>query len=1182
MQPGAIVASTCCKRYADYWSANPSERGNLAAENHLPAVWQHLNPLRWYDGGLPRSVDQQDLHMRLPHHSGLPSRWLIASGCDPQSSPVVGWRHRVGWLLLSLLMLTGSPLMADDSRSLIKDRLAQLQQQDTLDEAGQRQQAQLRAALDFVDQQQRHEAALQHLDQRRQQLDGERQQLLRRLRSAPSNPAPAEPAQPEDASAAAATLRALLQQLAEQQRQLTEVSAELINLRTLPERARRQLNANLSRSNTLQNQLAQGPTRGDDNLSTEQLLWRAELAALDSHVALLRRQLWSSDDTLRIAELRQQWLQRDIERIEQAIANAQQRWSEAREQESNRIIQSALDAVPEGLKDSDDLRRVINDNAALGDELRQTTSASNTLAQHRILVDTQLDQTRRVLRNLNNQISALRGSLLLSRIIYEQQAALPKIQPVGGLDQQLAVLQLRRFALHELRNTLLDPAQQAAAALQQAGSTDDPSIRAALTDLLTLQARLVEELAGEIARQIALVITVQTHQQQLAAIQQTLRDTISEQSLWIPSNLPVNGDWFQHWPKRALAQWQQLLALPWADSLVVSATSLWRFLPAILFALLILLRRASLHAYLKRISSQVGRVHQDTHLLSLSALGCQLLLALPLPLLLASASWVLAAGAAANSVASNVSSDIVAYFLLRAALIAAAALLLYRLLAPGGVIAVHFKRSSEQVRKLRRGILLAALALLPLALAAAIARYQPQQLANDVLGVMLLSLTNLALAVLLLKVARYWPRSDSKRRRLNAGWLLALLPLVLNALIWSGYYYSAMLVAVRLLDSLYLVLLWLLLGWLAERSLAITARQMALKRAREKHAQRLQDSQSAQKSGEAKPADVIDDSRLEVTQINQQSLRLLRFVLLAGLGSLLYLVWADLLSTASYAENVMLWSSGSSNLEPAGMAATSLGEVVTALVIMLVAAILIRNLPGLLEVVILSRLQLAPGSSYAITTLLKYLIFSVALISALSALGLAWNKLQWLVAALGVGLGFGLQEIFANFVSGLIILFERPVRIGDTITVGDLSGTVSKIRIRATTITDFDHKEIIVPNKVFITDQLINWSLTDPVTRVIVRVGFAYGSDVELARRLLLQAARECPLVMPDPEPQAWFTAFGESTLDHELRVHVRDITDRFQTIDFLNRRIDQLCRDHHLEIAFNQMDIHIIPPEES
>ena len=141
----------------------------------------------------------------------------------------------------------------------------------------------------------------------------------------------------------------------------------------------------------------------------------------------------------------------------------------------------------------------------------------------------------------------------------------------------------------------------------------------------------------------------------------------------------------------------------------------------------------------------------------------------------------------------------------------------------------------------------------------------------------------------------------------------------------------------------------------------------------------------------------------------------------------------------------------------------------------------------MLEVLLLSRLSLKQGSSYAITTLLSYVIVMIGVMITLGSLGLSWSKMQWLVAALGVGLGFGLQEIFANFISGIIILFERPVRIGDVITIGELSGTVSRIRIRATTIIDFDRKEIIIPNKAFVTERLINWSLTDTVTRVTLK-----------------------------------------------------------------------------------------------
>jgi potassium efflux system protein len=127
----------------------------------------------------------------------------------------------------------------------------------------------------------------------------------------------------------------------------------------------------------------------------------------------------------------------------------------------------------------------------------------------------------------------------------------------------------------------------------------------------------------------------------------------------------------------------------------------------------------------------------------------------------------------------------------------------------------------------------------------------------------------------------------------------------------------------------------------------------------------------------------------------------------------------------------------------------------------------------------------------------------VGILLVLGTLGVSWMHLQWMAAALSVGIGFGLQEIVANFVSGLIILFERPIRVGDTVTVGDTDGVVTKIRIRATTIRNWDRKELLVPNKEFVTGRLLNWSLSDPVTRIVLVVGVAYGSDVDRASAIM-------------------------------------------------------------------------------
>ena len=249
---------------------------------------------------------------------------------------------------------------------------------------------------------------------------------------------------------------------------------------------------------------------------------------------------------------------------------------------------------------------------------------------------------------------------------------------------------------------------------------------------------------------------------------------------------------------------------------------------------------------------------------------------------------------------------------------------------------------------------------------------------------------------------------------------------------------------------------WTLLA----RWFALGERRLALRRQeqkREAEAQaRAEGTTPEEGGGEAIPVDFDEDLALD--KVNAQTRRLLRAMKLVLLAAGLVWVWADVLPAFARLDEVVLWSvaqasaDGGDTVIPITLMAALLGLLALALTV--VAA---RNLPGLLEIGLLSKVNMDAASRYAITSVSRYAIVMVGIIVGLGLLGLRWGQLQWMAAALTVGLGFGLQEIFANFISGLIILFERPVRIGDVVTIGNLSGTVSKIRIRATTITDFDH-----------------------------------------------------------------------------------------------------------------------------
>jgi potassium efflux system protein len=235
-----------------------------------------------------------------------------------------------------------------------------------------------------------------------------------------------------------------------------------------------------------------------------------------------------------------------------------------------------------------------------------------------------------------------------------------------------------------------------------------------------------------------------------------------------------------------------------------------------------------------------------------------------------------------------------------------------------------------------------------------------------------------------------------------------------------------------------------------------------------------------------------------------------------------------------------------------------------------------RKLPALVELVLRSYTDVSAGTRYTASTLLNYVILGAGILIALSRLGLDWSKLQWLVAALGVGIGFGLQEVVANFICGLIILFERPISVGDIITVGDQDGVVTKIRIRATTIRDWDNKELLIPNKEIITGRLLNWSLTDTRLRVTVPVGVAYGSDAALALKILAETVADDERVLADPAPSIIFSDFGESSLNMICRFYIDNVSNMWPVKTALQLEIYRRFEEAGIVIAFPQRDVHL------
>jgi potassium efflux system protein len=305
---------------------------------------------------------------------------------------------------------------------------------------------------------------------------------------------------------------------------------------------------------------------------------------------------------------------------------------------------------------------------------------------------------------------------------------------------------------------------------------------------------------------------------------------------------------------------------------------------------------------------------------------------------------------------------------------------------------------------------------------------------------------------------------------------------------------------------------------------------------------------------------------VDLPTIYEQTRQLTLIVIVLCVVVGLWFIWVQVLAALAILDHVTLWQytvavDGQEQRRP-----VTLANLLLALLVGVVTVAAARNLPGVLEIAVLRRLSIDAGSRYAVTQVLRYVIVTAGISGVFNAFGGSWSQVQWVVAGLGVGLGFGLQEIFANFISGLIILLERPIRVGDTVTIRDTSGIVSRIRMRTTTLIDGERRALIVPNKTFITEQLVNWSL-DPMTLIVRTIGVAAGADLALVQKLILNTARSLPQVLKDPEPTVYFMGIGESMLSFELRVFVKDLEQRMPLMHALDIALHEAFREHDLRI---------------
>ncbi|MDN3552873.1 mechanosensitive channel MscK [Halomonas almeriensis] len=960
-------------------------------------------------------------------------------------------------------------------------------------------------------------------------------------------------------------LKATNEALRSDQDRLSQIETRLLGTQTLPERAQQGIVEATELAEESRRQLEDLVAQDVDESAPRYLQARVKRALAEQRLSLHQRELATNSRLRELAQQRRTLLERRVASQEARLLSLQRLIDDKRRERSEQAIAEAVQDEPDDVVQSPLVSEAQQVNRDLSLELLRITSLSNELVRQGLDVRRQLDQVRQLQRGLDEHVDAIRGSTLLSRILREQRQALPKVEVRGGLKDEIADWRLRQFELDRQREALKDAEEQARQRLQEAGEITESEAASSLVEPLSqlFRARrdLLEQLEPTYGEMLSAAIELQLHQQQLLATSRSLRDTIDKQLFWIANARPLDLAWLLKLPDHLLTEWREgewrrILPHRWT---LPDAGALIAIPPLLLGGLLLGLRRP-LKRRLLSLHEQIGHLRSDSQTHTPRAVLFNALLAAPMPLLLAGVAAVLLWG-------GQGAAPVIGGSLVQVALAWAVVAMARRLLVPDGVAVRHFYWPAAYVARLRRGLFWLLAAMIPVLLIAPPAREAGINLNLRPVAMLILLAGFVGMSVALGKlILAHTPFFGVKLFRLVLGLSMAGVPLVLAGLVVSGYAYTALSLVSRFVMTLYLLGGWILVEAAVVRGLAVAARRLAYRRAlARRRAQQEQEGESG--------LDIVDEPPLDMQQVNQQSLRLAKLGLMIGFLVALYVVWAELLTVFGYLEQVMLFGGEGQGADIVG-GAMSVADIVVALLTIGLTFMLARNLPGLLEVMVLSRLELKQGSAYAITSLLSYTIVGTGVIMSLGALGVAWSNLQWLVAALGVGLGFGLQEIFANFISGLIILFERPVRIGDTITIGNLTGTVSRIRIRATTVTDFDRKEIIIPNKTFVTDQLINWSLSDSITRVILTYGVQLGTEPGLMQRLLQQAADENERVLRDPPPEIFFMRYTDSAMEYELRIYVNSLGDRLFATDEVNTRVGQLLAEHGLNIAFNQMDV--------
>ncbi|MBD2800658.1 miniconductance mechanosensitive channel MscM [Xenorhabdus sp. 42] len=911
-------------------------------------------------------------------------------------------------------------------------------------------------------------------------------------------------------------------------------------------------------------------------------LAQAEVNARKAVTTELEMAQLSANSRQEISRIRAELFKKRYQRLDLKLQQLRSQLNIQRQQKAESALEhTEMLAEQSGGKLPQFLLDELQQNRHLSQMLSQQTQKMDVIGSQQRKAASDILQVRQTLNTIREQAQWLNDSTALGEALRTQVTRIPDMPKSQQLDSNIVELRVERLKYEEM----LERSQHDTDQTSPSYNALTPAQKQVYESLNRTRKELLNSLISGYDNEILELTKLKVTTSQLNDALKEVQDATHRYLFWVADVNPIS----LNYPLLVVQDLTRLLSLDTFSqlggaihSMLTTQDTLLYLLGTLLLVIFSISSHRQYHAFLERSSNRIGKVTQDHFSLTLRTVFWSVIAALPLPMLWSAIGYGLQNAwqyPMANAIGDGVrdTTPVLWIFMLSGAFA-----------HPNGLFIAHFRWPEERIKRAMRFYRLSIFLIVPLMMALITFNHYSDREFTSTLGRLCFVMLCISLSLVTSSLKRagvplYMDKHGSGENIVNSilWWILLSAPILAAFASILGFLQTSQALLGRLETSVAIWFFLLVIYHIIRRWMLIQRRKIAFERAKQRRAEILaqrakSEDDSANINSSVEGSIDVEEPIIDLDAISAQSLGLVRSILTMTALVSLILLWSELHSAFSFLEKIRLWDvsttiNGVETVQPITM-----GSILIAILVIVITAQLVRNLPALLELALLQHLELTPGTGYAITTLTKYSITLIGGLVGFSLVGIEWAKLQWLIAAMGVGLGFGLQEIFANIISGLIILFEKPIRIGDTVTIRGLTGSITKINTRATTLSDWDRKEIIVPNRAFITEQFINWSLSDTITRIVLTIPVPADTESAYATDILMSAAKNSPLILDNPTPEVYLVDLQQGIQIYELRAYAAEMGHRMPARHEVNQHILQEFRKHNITLPFPPFQAHV------